>query len=409
MLALVWADDGRTQQQKIDAARDLATAAAGAGDSGLAAELRGQALLDLGDAQKAAEEFAAAVKQGDRAPELTMNFAAALHGIGDDKGAQALLWKVVTDRPQASEAYGELYAIYQKREEPERATGVLNVWLTADPDSVAAQQLQARQAFEQRRFTDAEHVQLELLSRHDEDPIVLGGVEQFFTETGRLKDLVHILQQRLAAERWNTSLARALSETFENLHQRDESLRVLDALRAQVATDPTELYSLAGAYARLSASDRSEPALAAVLKLDPSFAGANNDLAYTWAEQGRNLPQAEAMVSKALRVEPDNSSFLDSMGWVLYKRGKFAEAVEKLKRAAIDEEPVVLDHLGDALYRLGEPEKAAAQWKQAAAKMGEAHEDERNDIKQLRQKLEAKKQQVANGKTVNVAAVGGEK
>ena len=409
MLALVWADDGRTQQQKIDAARDLAKSAADAGDSGLAAELRGQALLDLGDSQKAAEEFAASVKQGDRAPELTMNFAAALHGIGDDKGAQALLWKVVTDRPLAAEAYEELYAIYQKREESERARGVLNVWLTADPDSVAAQQLEARQAFEQRRFTDAEHTQLELLSRHDADPIVLGGVEQFFSETGRLKDLVPILQQRLAAERWNSSLARALSETFENLHQRDDALRVLDELKSQIATDPTELYSLAGAYARLSASDRSEHALAAVLKLDPSFAGANNDLGYTWAEQGRNLPQAEAMVARALKAEPDNPSFLDSMGWVLYKRGKFAEAVEKLKRAAIDAEPVVLDHLGDALYRLGDHEKAAEQWKQAAAKMGEAHEDERDDIKQLRQKLEAKQRQVTDGKTVGVAAVGDEK
>jgi tetratricopeptide (TPR) repeat protein len=409
MLALIWSDDGRTQQQKIDAARDLSNEASNAGDAGLAAELRGQALLDLGEAQPAATEFAAAVKAGNRAAELTMNFAAALHGIGDDQGAQSLLWKVISDRPLATDAYEELYAIYQKREEPERAKGVMTVWLSADPDSIAAQQLQAREAFGQRRFTDAEHILLELLGRHDADPRVLGAVEQFYSETGRLKDLIPILQQRLAAERWNSSLALALSEAYEGLHQRDEALHVLDALREAIASDANALYSLAGAYSRMAASDRSEQVLAQVLKLDPSFAGANNDLGYTWAEQGKNLLQAEAMVARALRAEPDNPSFLDSMGWVLYKRGKFQEAVKDLARAAVGAEPVVLDHLGDALYRLGDHDKAAAQWKQAAAKIGEAREDERDDLKELRRSLEKKQEQVAAGKTVNVATVGEEK
>ena len=70
-----------------------------------------------------------------------MNFAVALHGVGDDKGGEAPLWKVITDRPLASEAYEELYAIYQNAKN-RAGQGVLNVWLTADPDSVAARQLE---------------------------------------------------------------------------------------------------------------------------------------------------------------------------------------------------------------------------------------------------------------------------
>ena len=93
------------------------------------------------------------------------------------------------------------------------------------------------------------------------------------------------------------------------------------------------------------------------------------------------------------------------MGWVLYKLGKFDEAVKNLQRAAIGSEPVVLDHLGDALYRLGDHAKAAAQWKQAAAAIGEPREDERDDVKELRRKLQEKQQQVAAGQTVNVAPV----
>lgn len=409
MLAMIWADDGRTRQQKIDDSRDLAAVASKAGDAGLAAELRGQALLDLGEAQPASTEFAAAVKAGNRSPELYMNFAVALHGIGDDTGAQSLLWKVVSDRPLASEAYEELYAIYQKRQEPERARGVLTVWLTADPSSVAAQQVQVRDAFDQRRYTDAEHMLLDLLAHHDTDPQVLGSVEQFFAETGQTKQLVPILQQRLLFEKWNTTLAFALSEAYEQEHQRDDARRVLDGLRESVSRDPGDLYALAGAYSRLNAMERSEQALAEVLKLDPSFAGANNDLGYTWAEQGKNLPQAEEMVAKALRAEPDNPSFLDSMGWVQYKLGKFSEAVKDLERAAIGSEPVVLDHLGDALYRLGDHARAAAQWKQAAAAIGQPREDERDDVKELRRKLQEKQQQLAGGQAVSVAPVAEEK
>lgn len=405
MLALIWADEGRTKQQKIDDSGDLAKSVGKAGDASLAAELRGQALLDLGEAQQAATEFAVAVKAGNRSPELYMNFAVALHGIGDDTGAQSLLWKVISDRPLASEAYEELYAIYQKRQEPQRARGVLNVWLTADPDSVAAQEIQVREAFAQRRYTDAEHILLDLLSRHDANPQVLGSIAQFYAETGRLKELAPILQQRLEAEKWNTTLAFALSEVYEQEHLRDAALRVLDGLRQNVSQDADDLYALAGAYSRLNANDRSEQTLAEVLKLDPTFAGANNDLGYTWAEQGKNLPQAETLVAKALRAEPENPSFLDSMGWVLYKLGKFDEAVKDLQRAAIGSEPVVLDHLGDALYRLGDHAKAAAQWKQAAAAIGEPREEERNDVKELRKKLQEKQQQVAAGKNVNVAPV----
>lgn len=408
-LALIWSDEGRTKQQKIDDSRDLANAAGKAGDAGLAAELRGQALLDLGEAQPAATEFAAAVKAGNRSPELYMNFAVALHGIGDDTGAQSLLWKVVSDRPLASEAYEELYDIYQKRQEPERAQGVLNVWLTADPDSIAAQQIQVREAFAQRRYTDAEHILLGLLSRHDANPQVLGSVEQFYTETGRLKELVPILQQRLDAEKWNITLVFALSDAYEQEHLRDDALRVLDGLRHNVSSDADDLYALAGAYSRLNANDRSEQTLDEVLKLDPSFAGANNDLGYTWAEQGKNLPQAEAMVARALRAEPDNPSFLDSMGWVLYKLGKFDESVKNLQRAAIGSEPVVLDHLGDALYRLGDHAKAAAQWKQAAAAIGEPRDDERDDVRELRKRLQEKQQQIAAGRKVDVAPVVEEK
>ena len=408
-LALIWANEGRSKQQKIDDSRDLAARAGKAGDAALAAELRGQALLDLGEAQPAASEFAAAVKAGDRAPELYQNFAVALHGTGDDRGAEALLWRVISDHPLAADAYEALYAIYQKRQEPERAKGALSVWLSVDPDSISAGQLQARQAFAIRQFTDAEHVLLQLLADHDNDPRVLASVEQFYSETGRLGELAPILQRRLASEPWNASLAMTLGEVYWADGHHPEALGVLESVRKEASRDVAQLYALAGAYGRIGAEQQNEQVLRDVIKLDPSFAGANNDLGYTWAEQGENLDQAEAMVGKALRDEPDNPSFLDSMGWVLYKRGKFEQAAKNLERAAALADPVVLDHLGDALYRLGNHDQAARQWKQAAAKIGDPRDDERDELTRLRKRLLKKQQEVAAGQPASVAPVAEEK
>ena len=60
--------------------------------------------------------------------------------------------------------------------------------------------------------------------------------------------------------------------------------------------------------------------------MDPRHAAASNDLGYTWADEGKNLDGAERLVRVAVDAEPDNQSFLDSLGWVLYKRSKFSEA-----------------------------------------------------------------------------------
>src|SRR5207248_11655112 len=117
-----------------------------------------------------------------------------------------------------------------------------------------------------------------------------------------------------------------------------------------------------------------EQLLEQVVQLDPHNAPANNDLGYTWADGGKNLARAEEMIRLAVDAEPDNQSFLESLGWVLYKRAKFAEAVVYFEQAigpATRPDPVVLDHMGDVLYRLSRSEGAVKQWKRAQERLGQ--------------------------------------
>lgn len=139
-------------------------------------------------------------------------------------------------------------------------------------------------------------------------------------------------------------------------------------------------YALSGAYWGAGKTAEAEAELRAILDADPDHAAACNDLGFHLADQGRNLDEAERLVRHALAVdradrrktgaaESDNAAYLDSLGWVLFRRGKLAEARIELERAAAMPEaandPVVWDHLGDVLFRLGEKEKAKAAWEQA--------------------------------------------
>src|SRR5207253_10726443 len=112
-----------------------------------------------------------------------------------------------------------------------------------------------------------------------------------------------------------------------------DASRVLDAARSAVGNDPDLLYYLAHLYERVEQKQTCERMLEQVLQIDPRHAAANNDLGYMWSDEGRELDKAERMIRIALAEEPDNESFLDSLGWVLYKRGKFAEARDYFEQA----------------------------------------------------------------------------
>lgn len=104
-----------------------------------------------------------------------------------------------------------------------------------------------------------------------------------------------------------------------------------------------------------------------VLDEFPDDASALNDLGYLWADAGKHLTRAERMIRRALEQEPNNAAYRDSLGWVLFRQGRVAEALPELEKAAAEEpDPTVLDHLGDAYWRLGRGQEARAAWQRAA-------------------------------------------
>jgi tetratricopeptide (TPR) repeat protein len=115
---------------------------------------------------------------------------------------------------------------------------------------------------------------------------------------------------------------------------------------------------------RLGDVDGAVRAVRDVLAREPDNSSALNTLGYLFADHGRDLAEAEELVRRALLQEPDNGAYLDSRGWVYYRLGRLAEARRDLERAVelTDGDPVVSEHLGDVYKDLNLIDLAREQY-----------------------------------------------
>jgi tetratricopeptide (TPR) repeat protein len=130
-------------------------------------------------------------------------------------------------------------------------------------------------------------------------------------------------------------------------------------------------YQLAVAQEHQKKKDDAIAALKKALELEGKNSSYKNFLGYIYADLGVNIEEANRLITDALREEPYNGAYLDSLGWVYYHQGKYDLALRKLHQArrtlGAEEmlDPVVLDHIGDTYFKLGNHLKAVEYWKQA--------------------------------------------
>ncbi|MGR4865053.1 tetratricopeptide repeat protein [Caulobacter sp. LARHSG274] len=146
-----------------------------------------------------------------------------------------------------------------------------------------------------------------------------------------------------------------------------ESAAVLDPLIAAQGDKPDWrlLYMRGVALERANRWSDAERDLLTALKLNPDEPDLLNYLGYSWIDRGERLPEAIAMVQKAVDARPTSGAMLDSLGWGYYRQGDYKTAVAKLEQAVELEpgDPDVNGHLGDAYWRVGRQIEARFQWR----------------------------------------------
>ena len=134
--------------------------------------------------------------------------------------------------------------------------------------------------------------------------------------------------------------------------------------------------SIGVALERLGEAKAAEAHLLRAIEINPDDAYALNYLGYWWADDGRNLDEAIAMIEHAVETRPDSGFFVDSLGWVHYRLGDPRTAVGYLERATELEpsDPEITGHLGDAYWALGRYDEARFKWRLALSLSDDAEE-----------------------------------
>jgi tetratricopeptide (TPR) repeat protein len=140
--------------------------------------------------------------------------------------------------------------------------------------------------------------------------------------------------------------------------------------------DPNFYLESALIFSLAQKSDRIEPLLREGLTKFPDNSDLMNELAFSWADAGKNLPEALLLSRRAAELDPDNGALQDTVGWVYFKSGEVKAALPYLQRAAImtNNDPVVLQHLGDAWLQSGRRREAIATWRRALEKAPANHD-----------------------------------
>jgi tetratricopeptide (TPR) repeat protein len=184
--------------------------------------------------------------------------------------------------------------------------------------------------------------------------------------SGKAAEAERFLREAATA-RGAQELTEALAVLLERQGRPQEAISLLTRAVEGRPRQESLLFSLASAYERAGQHVQSIARMREVLAINPDNASALNFIGYTLTEQNVDLDEAERLLHRALELRPETGAFLDSLGWLFFRRHDYGRAVSTLEHAAALEpdEPVIAEHLGDAYLGVQRRREAASAYRRA--------------------------------------------
>lgn len=301
-------------------------------------------------------------------PAAIAEYREVLSSIPDDFE----LWRHIAEleavNGDAAAALAEFIRMREKRPDDPAAAA----WLAADAESAgdfakAAEYLKSSSALK-------------------EDPTLNLRLGYYQLQAGGVKEAMRTLQE--ARKRWpkDDRVAYYLALGHDDLGQRAEAVSLLREVLAVKPDDRDARWQLAAILERMGKMSEAEPEFRQLIASKPDDAPALNYLGFALADRGLKLPEAEALIRRALAVEPRNPAYRDSLGWVFFKQGRSTEAVVELEASvrALPDDESLWQHLAAAYQSAGDGEAAWLAWRRAeslgAPKAGEKADGLQKDL-----------------------------
>jgi tetratricopeptide (TPR) repeat protein len=264
-------------------------------------------------------------------------------------------------------------------ERNEKAFELVSILVDKYPDNTRVLSIKAEILYQAREFKNSKILLLKII---EIDSLQFAAWEQLLIAESALTDFENLEKHSLKAIQLfplrPIAYLFAGMVSFQN-KKHDEALsfykKGIKLVSGNTALS-VQFYSFLGdTYHELKNNIASDEAYENALRLDPENAVVLNNYAYYLSLRSEKLEQAKRMSFKAVELDPENASNLDTKAWVLYKLKLYDEAkivIELALNASEENSAEVYEHYGDILYMLGNKKKAIKFWKRARKKGSES-------------------------------------
>ncbi len=290
----------------------------------------------------------------------------------------------------------QLGLLYRSNDQYEQSAATFRQIETLDPDLAPRAEAQVIDTYRQgKEYGKAQAASEAAIKKYPKDRTVREVRAQLLSDQGKPDEAVAELKRLLDGKN-DRELYVAMADIQQKAKKYNEATESLDQAEKLAGTkeEKTNILFMRGAmYEREKKYELAEQTFRKVLESDPSNASALNYLGYMLADRNTRLPEAQDYIQRAVKLDPNNYAFLDSLGWVYYRMNKLDEAEKQLTRSLqmSAKDPTIHDHLGDVYFKEGKTKEAIAQWQSSLKQYndGSPSDAEPDEIAKVQKKLDS--------------------
>lgn len=307
-------------------------------------------------------------------PLLLVEIADRYWNLGESERAIMYYYRAIDQFPSLSSRRRKLLAYFMDKKRWEEALDMLNREAATDPENPLWDVTGAEILNQLQQFEAAENKLREALVKSPEsEPVYLELARTLFTQSklDLARDAIFAAEEKFGQD-FDRNFLMAFIELNAKQHEKAaEHIELAEKLGKEKSSGGLNhvfYFQMAVVYEAGKNYEKASEALLQSLNIKSNFAEAMNFLGYMWADKNMRLPEARVWINKAVKLEPDNPAYQDSMAWVLFRQGDYEGAltwINKSKEGLQEPDPVILEHLGDIQWKLGQKQAAIGSWKEA--------------------------------------------